>query len=170
MTATGRHAETGRDAGTPGLADRASVTGSRRASIIGLRGAPWRVLAGRVVVNGLAVALVVLLLPGVWENTGRPVVGYLALGAIVGVINTVVKPLIQFVALPGLLGSMGLVLILVQVLTFWLLEELTPLLEARGLWAVVAAGVVLGLSSYVLDNVLGLMPPILREHEQEFAS
>jgi putative membrane protein len=143
---------------------------SRRASLIGRQGAPWRVLAGRVVVNGLTVALVVFLLPGVWENTGRPVLGYLALGAICGVINAVVKPLIHFVALPGLLGSMGLVLILVQVLTFWLLAELTPLLDTRGVWAVVAAGVVLGLSSYVLDNILGLVPPILREHEQEFAS
>ena len=138
---------------------------------MGRHRAPWRVTAGRVVVNGLAVAFVVVLLPGVWENTGHPVLGYLALGAIFGVINAFVKPVIEFVALPGLLGSMGLVLILVQIITFWLLQEVTPLLETRGVWAVVAAGVVLGPLSYVLDNVLGLVRPIQRERQKrEFAA
>ena len=138
---------------------------------MGRHRAPWRVTAGRVVVNGLAVAFVVVLLPGVWEHTGHPVLGYLALGAIFGVINAFVKPVIEFVALPGLLGSMGLVLILVQIITFWLLQEVTPLLDTRGVWAVVAAGVVLGLLTYVLDNVLGLVPPILQERQKrEFAA
>ena len=42
------------------------------------------VVAARVVVNGLAVALVVLILPGVRAGTGHPALGYLVLGAILG--------------------------------------------------------------------------------------
>ena len=71
-----------------GGGDRAGV----RASRVKLRRAPWRVLAARVVVNGIAVALVVLILPGVRESTGHPALGYLALGAIFGLINAFVKP------------------------------------------------------------------------------
>jgi putative membrane protein len=128
-----------------------------------LHRAPWRVVAARVVVNGLAVALVVAILPGVRESTGHPVLGYLALGAIFGLINAFAKPAIQFIALPLLLGSMGLVVIFVDVFTFWLLDALTPLLTTTGLFAVGAAGILLALLSYVLDNVLGLVPPVQRD-------
>ena len=124
---------------------------------------PWRVIGARVVVNGLAVALVVLILPGVRESTGNPALGYLALGAIFGLINAFVKPAIQFVALPLLAGSMGLVVVLVDIVTFWLLDSLTNLLHTNGPLWVVLAGVLLGLLSYVLDNVLGLVPPILTD-------
>lgn len=111
-------------------------------------------------------ALVVLLLPGVKESMGHPLLGYLALGAIFGLINAFMKPVIQFVALPALLSSLGLVVIVVDVVTFWLLDELTPLLNTSGLLAVLAAGVVLGVLSFVLDNVLGLVPPIRQEPRQ----
>jgi putative membrane protein len=124
-----------------------------------------------VLVDGLAVAVVVALLPGVKESTGRPVLGYLALGAIFGLINAFVKPLIQFVALPGLLGSLGFIVILIDIVTFWLLDVLTPLLDTGGPLPVIVAGIVLGLLCYVLDNMLGLVPPISHRREQsEFAS
>jgi putative membrane protein len=128
-----------------------------------LHRAPWRVVAARVAVNGLAVALVVAILPGVRESTGNPVLGYLALGAIFGLINAFAKPAIQFIAVPLLLGSMGLVVIVVDVITFWLLDALTPLLTTTGFLAVGAAGILLALLSYVLDNVLGLVPPVQRD-------
>ncbi|HET8978708.1 MAG TPA: phage holin family protein [Solirubrobacteraceae bacterium] len=133
---------------------------------IRLHRAPLRVIAARIVVNGLAVALVVLVLPGVRENTQHPVLGYLALGAIFGLINAFVKPAMQFVAVPGLLGSLGLVIILIDILTFWLFDLTTRLLNTSGPVAVVAAGVLLGLLSWVLDNLLGLAPPIARDHPQ----
>jgi len=141
--------------------DRNVDPGAERAPRVKLRRAPWRVLAARVVVNGIAVALVVLILPGVKESTGHPVLGYVALGAIFGLINAFVKPAIQFVALPLLLGSLGLVVILVDIVTFWLLDSLTKLLSTSGPIWVVVAGVLLGLLSYIFDNVLGLVPPIL---------
>jgi putative membrane protein len=146
-----------------GRAERGPEGRQAHASRVHLHRRPWRVLAAGVVVNGGAVALVVLVLPGVKESTGHPVLGYLALGAIFGVINAFVKPVIQFAALPALLGSLGLVVIVVDVITFWLLDALTPLLHTGGLFAVLAAGVVLGVLSYVLDNVLGLVPPIRQE-------
>jgi putative membrane protein len=91
------------------------------------------------------------------------VLGYLVLGALFGLINAFVKPAIQFVALPGLLGSMGLIVILVDIITFRLLESATKILSASGFLWVVLAGVLLGLLSYVFDNLLGLAPPILSD-------
>jgi putative membrane protein len=131
-----------------------------------LHGVPWRVTAGRVLVNALAVALVVLVLPGVKEYADHPFLGYVLLGALFGLLNALVKPLMQFVALPLLLGSMGLVVILIDILLFWILEQLTPLLGSSGFGWVALAGVLLGLLTGVLDNLLGLVPPIVSDRPE----
>lgn len=129
------------------------------------RHAPIKVLVARVVVNGLALALTVLLLPGVEENTDHPVLGYLALGALFGLVNAFLKPAMQFLALPFLFGSIGLVVIIVDTFVFWLLDELTPtLLSVDGFGWVILGGVTLGILSFLLDNIFGLAPPILSDH------
>lgn len=131
------------------------------------RRAPWRVILARVIVNAIAVAVVVLALPGVHETTGKPVVGFLVLGALFGLINAFVKPAMQFVALPFLLGSMGLVVLVIDVISFWLLDAFTPLLRIEGALWVILAGVLLGLLSFLLDNLLGLTPPIVADVRDE---
>ncbi len=128
---------------------------------------PWRVVAARVVVNGLAVALVVLIMPGVHESTGHPVLGYLLLGAIFGLVNAFVKPAVQFVALPLLAGSMGLVIVVVDIVTFGVLDAVTSVIRTSGAVWVILGGVLLGLLSYLLDNLLGLVPPIVPDEPEE---
>lgn len=121
-----------------------------------------------MIANAIAVAITVLVLPGLDENTGHPVLGYLGLGLLFGLINAFVKPAAQFVALPFLLGSMGLVVILIDILVFFLLDEITPnLLNAtRPLWIIVG-GVMLGVLSFLLDNLLGLTPPVVLDRREE---
>ena len=121
----------------------------------------------RVVVNALAVALVVLVLPGVEVTVDHPVLGYLAIGAVFGLINAFVKPAIQFVALPLLLGSMGLVILVVDIAVFWVLVRVSPILHASGALWIVLAGLLLGLFSYLLDNLFGLAPPILSDRPEQ---
>lgn len=118
-------------------------------------------------VNGLAAGLVVILLPGVQASPGNPAAGYLAVGVLLGVINALIKPAIQFVAFPLLLGSLGLGIILVDILVFWLLDRLTPFLHTDGFLWIVVGGAVLGLVSYLLDNLAGLAPPIVSDRHME---
>jgi putative membrane protein len=139
-------------------------------SVVKLRRTPWRVLAGRTIVNGLAVTIVEVVLPGVHQSAEHPVLAFLAVGAILGLVNAFVKPVIQFVALPLLLGSLGLVVILVDIVVFWLVEVLTPFLHVDSLIWVVPAGVLLGLLSYLFDNLAGLTPPILSDQPRDEAS
>ena len=57
-------------------------------------------------------------------------------------------------------------MILVDVVCFWLLDSLTTILNTDGPLWVVAAGLLLGLLSYVLDNVFGLVPPIVSDRQE----
>ncbi len=114
-----------------------------------------------MIVNGLALALVVTIVPGLHLEAGHVVVAYLVLGLLLGLLNAFVKPAIQFVAFPLLLGSFGLVVVLIDVLVFGLLRWLTPLLRTSNVWSVVAGGILLGVLCSLLDNLLGLNPPIV---------
>lgn len=164
-TTTARQvAQTSDGESPPKVTGGAARDDSRRnvaAPLVRLHRAPWRVVAARIIVNGLAVALVVLILPGVRESTGHPLLGYLLLGAIFGLVNAFVKPVVQFVALPLLAGSMGLVIVLVDIATFAVLDAVTKVIQTSGAVSVIVGGVVLGLLSYLLDNLVGLTPPIV---------
>lgn len=118
----------------------------------------------RVPANGLAVALTVAVLPKVDVTASRTVLGYLVVGVVFGVLNAFVKPVLQYVALPLLLESFGLVVILVDMLIFWLLDVFFPhTLHVQGFWGYLTGGVLLGLLSFLIDNLLGLTPPIVND-------
>ena len=123
-----------------------------------------RVALVRVPANALAVALTVAILPRIDVTSNRPLLGYLLIGVVFGVLNAFVKPVLQYVALPLLLESFGLVVVLVDMLIFWLLDLFFPhTLHVQGFWGYLTGGVLLGLLSFLIDTLLGLTPPIVND-------
>ena len=142
----------------------AAIGGARRSQPGRPRTFNWRVALVRTAANAAALALTVAVLPGVHASAERPLLAYLAAGAIFGLLNAFAKPAIQFVALPLLLGSLGLVVILVDALVLWLLDLLLPrLLSIDGIGSLFLAAALLGVLGFLLDGLLGLMPPIVDE-------
>jgi putative membrane protein len=141
----------------------------RRAAVAPAPAAPRRRFNARVAIvrvpaNALAVALTVAVLPRIDVTANRPVLGYLVIGVVFGVLNAFVKPVLQYVALPLLLESFGFVVILVDMLLFWLLDLFFPhTLHVQGFWGYLTGGVMLGLLSFLIDNLLGLTPPIVND-------
>jgi len=134
------------------------------------RSRPWRAILAGVFVDAIAVAITVAVLPGVSVDAKHPVTGYLVLGALFGILNAIVKPLLQFMALPFLLQSLGAVVIIVDIAVFALLDALTPhLLSTEGAVWIALAGLLLGLLSFVLENLFGLTPPIVTDQPREAA-
>jgi len=122
----------------------------------------WRVLLVRGLASAVALVLVILVLPGVHVSHTHPLLAFLAIGAAFGALNAFVKPAIQFVALPLLFGSFGLVVILVDALVLWLLDLVLPsLFSIDGIGSLFLAAALLGVLSFVIDGVLGLTPPIV---------
>ena len=124
----------------------------------------------RVPLNAAAVALTAFVLSGVHVTASRPLIGYLVIGAVFGLLNAFVKPALQYLALPLLLESFGLVVVLVDVLVFWLLDKLFPrILHVDGFWWLLAGGALLGFLSFLFDNLFGLTPPIVDDRPERHA-
>jgi putative membrane protein len=122
----------------------------------------WRVAMVRVPSNALALAFTAWVLSGIHITTSRPVLGYLLLGAVFGLLNAFVKPALQYLTLPLLLESFGLVVVIVDVLVFKLFDvAFQNVVKVDGFWWLLAGGAFLAFLSFLLDTVLGLTPPIV---------
>ena len=71
----------------------------------------------RFLVAGVSLYLANLILPGfvIKPYEGRVIYSVLILAAVFGIINAVVKPLLLFIALPFLLQTVGLVILVVNI-------------------------------------------------------
>jgi len=121
----------------------------------------WKLMIMRVLVNGVAIAITVLLLPGIKVVDNR-LLTYLILAIALGLLNAFVKPLVQILTLPLLFVTSGLVIVFINAAMLLLLEWLLPeLLWIRGLAGALAGGAILGFLGILLENLLGMTPPII---------
>jgi putative membrane protein len=125
----------------------------------------WRFLLVRILVNAIALAITAAVTPKVYF-VDKSVWSWLLIAVMLGILNALLKPVLQFLTLPFIFVTYGLVIVLVNALLLWLLSLLFPARFAVDnlLWALVG-GLVLGLLSSFLESLLGLTMPIMPEEE-----
>ena len=126
----------------------------------------WRVAILRVLVNGLVLLLVVVIVPGIQAGSGVLTnytwLDVLIVGAVMGVLNAVVRPLVQLLILPLLFVSYGLILIVIETAVLYVLSFLMPrVLYIDHVFSALAGGALIWLFSTVAEGVLGMTPPLL---------
>ncbi|MGL6278242.1 MAG: phage holin family protein [Gaiella sp.] len=119
-----------------------------------------RAMLVRFVANALLIGILILVLPGFELNAERPVLAVLWLAIVFGVVTAVVGPVLEFLALPYLLQTFGLVVILIDVVLLALLD-LSRVFEITSLWSLLVGAVLAAVIGFCLENVLGLSPPVL---------
>lgn len=120
----------------------------------------WKLLLARLVVSVAAVVVTVVVVPGI-SIDGRFWVWALVLGAVFGVLNGVVKPVLQILTIRYLFLSWGLVLLAINTATLWLLELLVSPLDIENGFSLLAGGLVIGLVVPLLETVVGIGRPII---------
>ena len=121
----------------------------------------WRLGILRILVNGLAIAITTALLPGIRVAEGG-VLTYLFLGAVFGLLNAFVKPLVQFLTLNLIFVTFGLIIVIINTVMLLLLEWLLPdWLTIRSLLWAAAGGTLISFLGIVLESLLGMSPPII---------
>jgi putative membrane protein len=75
-------------------------------------------------------------------------------GLVLAIINVIVKPVLVIFALPAILLSLGLFMIIINGLTVFLASKLYHPLHITNFWAAVFAGMVIGLVNYLVTAIL----------------
>jgi ubiquinone biosynthesis protein len=120
----------------------------------------WRVTLVQFLANAVIIGVLILVLPGFELHAGHEVLAVLWLAVVFGILSALVRPALEFVFLPYLLQSLGLVVIAIDAALLALLG-LTSALEIDGVGALLAGAVLAGVLGFVLESVLGLTPPVL---------
>jgi putative membrane protein len=83
------------------------------------------------------------------------IVGFLLAGLIFSIVNTVLKPFIVILALPAILVTLGLFIIIVNGLMVWISLRLTPGISMTFLNSILT-GIILSLVNYIVSATLVL--------------
>ena len=75
-------------------------------------------------------------------------------GLLLAIINLIIRPLAVLLALPAILLSLGLFMLVVNGLMVLLVSKLYTPLHITNLWAAIFAGVVIGLVNYLVTTIV----------------
>src|SRR5215204_348297 len=115
----------------------------------------------RIVVNAVAVWVATLLVGGIdvtAETVGGDILTLLAVGALFGLVNAVLKPIALLLSLPLLILTLGLFALVVNALLFWLIAAISDGLglpfEVDGFWPAFWGAIVVSVVSWLLSVVV----------------
>ena len=104
-----------------------------------------------------------------WIFSGVHIDGFWPLvigGAVLGIANTIVKPILTILTLPLVIVTLGLFLLVINILMLLLVEWIAPDFSIDGFWTYVGATIVIMIVNYILHAIFGN----LREKDSKVAS
>jgi uncharacterized membrane protein YvlD (DUF360 family) len=127
----------------------------------------WRMLLVRWLVYALVLLAVALLMPKIYFTDRRVWVWLMVAGGF-GILNSLIRPLLQALMLQLFFASLGLVVALINGFMLYLLSWTFPNRFAVDsiLWALVG-GILVALLGSFLEGLFGLTRPIVPESEAE---
>ena len=109
----------------------------------------------RLVVTWLVNALALLALPYIFTSIHVDnFVTALVAALILGLINTLVRPVLVLLTLPVTLVTLGLFIFVINGLLFWLVGSFVDGFTVSGFWAGVFGAIVFSLISWILSALL----------------
>lgn len=123
----------------------------------------WRFMLIRILVNAITLLLVALLVPKIYF-VDRRILNLFFMAIALGILNGLIKPIVQFLTLPYIFATYGLIIAFINALLLLLLAVLFPdRFAVNSLFWVVVAGALMGIISTLLESLLGLSMPIVPE-------
>src|SRR5262245_44676144 len=114
----------------------------------------------RFIVNAVAIALTVWLLPGL-TVVGENMWTYLWLALGLALINAFIRPVVLLFTGQWIIATMGLMIFVVNGLMLFLLTLFFPnLIQASGILPIVLGGILLAIFATALETILGLTQPV----------
>lgn len=105
----------------------------------------------RLLINALALWLIAKYVPG-FTMTGSfwtPIIAAL----IFGIVNALVRPIVLLLTLPLTVVTLGLFIIIVNALMFWLVTWITPNFKVSGFVPALIGAIIMMVVSYIVNAI-----------------
>ena len=102
--------------------------------------------------NAVALLIVAYILPGI---TMASFGSALAAAVVLGLLNTLVRPVLVFLTLPITVVTLGLFLLVINALVFWMAGSVLKGFQVAGFWWAMLGAVVYTIVSGFLSRLLG---------------
>jgi putative membrane protein len=103
------------------------------------------------ILSAIALLVVAYLYPGVQVQDWKAA----AVAALVlGLVNALVKPILIILTLPVTILTLGLFLLVINALCFWLVANLVPGFHVTGFWAAMLGAILYSLITWALSQLL----------------
>jgi putative membrane protein len=106
-----------------------------------------------IVANAVALAATAYVVPGI--TFGGSWVQLLLAGAIFGLLNLIVRPIVLVLALPALVLTLGLFYFVLNGLLLWGFSQFMPGYNVDGLWAGILGSLVVMVVNWVVHALFG---------------
>jgi len=118
-------------------------------------------LLTRVVVNAVALAVAIWLVQGITltgDTEAERLTALLVVAAVFGAVNAFVRPIVTLLALPFILLTLGLLLLVINglmlLLTSWLSGQIGLGFDVDGFWAAVVGAIVVSVVTWLMEILL----------------
>jgi putative membrane protein len=105
----------------------------------------------RILANSLAILIATRLVPGFIFS--GDILNLLIAGAVIGLINALVKPVIQILSFPVILLTLGLFNILINIFLLFLTAKFLPHLNIQTFWAAFWGVVIISLTNHFVSHL-----------------
>ena len=103
------------------------------------------------ILNAIALLAVAYIYPGVQVQDWKAA----AIAALVlGLVNTLVKPILVLLTLPVTILTLGLFLVVLNALLFWAVAEMLPGFNVNGFWAAVLGAILYSVIGWALSQLI----------------
>jgi putative membrane protein len=118
-----------------------------------------KVLFMSLIVNMISITITAVIIPGIIIQDRK--LGYIILlAAVLGLLNTFIKPILQILTIRLLFVSYGLILIVTNTIILLLLAWLFAYFVINSLLAAIGGAIFISLIGGFLDYLVGVIPPV----------
>jgi putative membrane protein len=100
----------------------------------------------RVLLNSIAIVLAGLIVPGIQVDGLLPALGA---GVALGLVNALIRPILVVLTLPITLVTLGLFILVLNGLCFWLVSAFVPGFHVSGFWPAMGGALLVSVVSWV---------------------
>ena len=108
--------------------------------------------AVRLIINMVAILIVSYLFPKMIRVDGF--LAALVAAFLLGIVNTILRPVLVFLTFPITLVTLGLFLLIINGLMLWLVSALVKGFYVSGFWGAVLGSILISIVSWILSSFL----------------